>query len=325
MDGLTVLVDQFVDALHRAVFPPGTAGQDFNRDVFVGKEQPLARVLDAANTLPAFAPRRLVLVRRANQLLEGQVSESDAKAFLAYVASPSPSTTLLLIAGSKWDGRAKLVKALNKAGALIRFESPSERDMPKTLRAYAKAAQIRVESDAVRALVTALGHDFQRALEMLHYLHLYVGPESGRSIHPEDVAKVVSAVPEESVFELIDSLEDEAPERVLRGLYRLLVVKREPPLRLLALMARHYRQLLTVSVAQKGASLASLLGVPPFVADRLATQAAKGSTVQFARALASISMADRALKGGQLEAVRAMERLVLHLRSDQPLGGPRRG
>lgn len=322
VDGVAVLVNEFVDAVRITVFPPGAPGEDFNVDTFTGRETSLLRVLDAANMLPAFAPRRLVLVRRANLLLEGRISDDESKALLKYLEAPSPTTTLVLIAESKWDGRSKVYKALKKAGALVRFDAPSEREMPKILGARAEALDRSLEPEAIRVLVTHTGADLQKAVEALEYLDLYVGPGNGRPIKAADVESVFAAVREESVFELVDAISEDKPDKALRGLYQVLVAKREPALRLLALIARHYRLLLRTRSAQDSGqdhNLASLLGVPPFVADRLARQAHGGSLDRYARALASISVTDRALKGGALDDHRAVERLVLALQRDVPL------
>ena len=323
LDGLGLLVDEFVSEVRQLVCPVNAPAADFNFDLFTGKEAKLTRVLDAAKTLPAFAARRLVIVRQAHLLLEGRsVRDEDIEAVIRYLEHPSDTTTLIFIA-DKWDGRTKLYRAFKKKNATVRLEAPAERELPGVLASRAKTRGIHIEPEALRALLAAIGPDLEALVAALEQLHLFVGPESRRSIQRSDVEMVVSSVREESVFELVDAVSDESSTRALKGLHRLLIAQREPPLRLLALIARHYRHLIRARAAQDlgidRRELASMLGIPPFAAQRVSEQAAKSDCARLARCLASIATTDRALKGGTLDDLRAVERLVFALRQDESL------
>ena len=124
---------------------------------------------------------------------------------------------------------------------------------------------------------------------------------------------------EENVFQLVDDIGAKDRARVLAGLHQMLVVSREPALRLLALIARHYRMLLRARAAVEGRlprqELPRALGAPPFVVDKVLRQARGYDPAGLVRGLRLIAATDRALKGGSLSPVRAMERLALALMS----------
>ena len=328
LDGERLLVDEFIAAVRAAVFPPGASAVDFNFDQFIGRDVALAHVLDAARTLPAFAPRRLVVVRQAEPLVEGQGSakERGAEMFAGYLERPSPTTTLILAAGGRWDARTKLYRAAKKAGAAVRFEAPREREMPRAIEVRARKMGAHIEPDAVRALAEGVGVDLEAAVRALELLILYVGPGEGRTIRVQDVDEVVPRVREASIFALVDAVAEGNVAHLLEGIDRVLVKQREPALKFLALVTRHYRNLLRARVAlDSGISrgeLPSLLGVPPFALDGLLEQVQGGDAGRFARALASLSATDRALKGGSLGDVRAIERLAFALQYDQVLVPP---
>ena len=105
----------------------------------------------------------------------------------------------------------------------------------------------------------------------------------------------------------------------LAGLHAMLSNEQAHPLQLLALVARHYRNLMKTRAAQAAGvprdALGKLVGVPPFAVDKLIRQAKGYSGRGLSDALGAITAADRALKGGRLESTRAMERLVLQLMS----------
>lgn len=338
LDGVPVLVEEFLQAVRTAVFPPGATGMDFNFEQKTGPETNMVAVLDAAQTFPAFAPRRLVVVTQANVLVEPRGRSERAKdeadkaadQLLAYLERPSETTTLVLVAQEKWDGRLRPYKGLKKAGAAVRFEAPKEREMPKLLQARAQAMEIRIEPDAARALAQVVGTDLGAGVKHLEQLWLYVGPDRGVAIQRADVDAVITDVREENVFALMDAIASGSGASALHGLHNIFTQTREKrdatAFRTLGLLARQYRNLLATRSALDGGArrgdLASLIGVPPFAADKLADLAMTGPGDRFARALTSLAAVDRAFKGGSLDRQRTMERLVLALQRDEVLIPP---
>ncbi|MEQ8274181.1 MAG: DNA polymerase III subunit delta [Deltaproteobacteria bacterium] len=304
-----VLVDEFVAAVRDAAVPPHA--RDFNVDQFSGRDASIARVIDAAQTFPAFAQRRLVICQHADKL----DFDKNLDAFLAYLKDPSPTTTVLFVA-DKFDGRGKAYKAAAKAKVTVRFSSPNAREMPDVVRARARKMKIDVDARAVRAIVDAVGTDVGAASQALEVLSLYVG-EPARKITADDVAAVVAVTKEENIFKLVDAIGTGNRAAVLEGLHGILGVARDHPLRLLALVARHYRNLTKARAAlDAGVSrgeIQAMVGVPPFVMDNLLSQARRHDLKTLARGLAAVTATDRDLKGGALDNTRAMERLVFRL------------
>ena len=308
-----VWVDEAVRMLKAAAVPKHAA--DFNYEVLNAKQVSAARIVDSANMLPAFAERRMVLVVHADKLLQAD----DVEVLLAYAQKPSPTTTLVIVADKKFDGRMKGYLALKKAGTVLRFDTLKPREMPGAVRARARTLGVQLEEGAVRALVDAVGTDLSRASQVLEVLSLYLEPSEVRAITADDVAEVAMVTREENVFELVDDIGAKDRARVLAGLHQMLVVSREPALRLLALVARHYRMLLKAHEADQARvprqQLPAALGVPPFVVDKVLRQARGYDRADLVRGLRWVAATDRALKGGSLSPIRAMERLALGLMS----------
>lgn len=301
------LLEEFLTALKDAAVPP--AARDFNFEAYVAKETTITRILDSASTLPAFAQLRMIVVTQADKLF----TESDA--LMRYLEQPSPTTVLVFIA-DKFDGRTKVYKAAQKAGAAFRFARPKPSEMPGLVKQRAERRGVKIEPAAVRMLIDAVGADLGAADRSLELLELYRGEEE-RAVDADDVATVIFAAKEESVFELVDAIGTGDREGALALLYRILVVQREPALRVLALVARHYRQLLTtremLDRRVAPAEMASVMGLPPFVVDKLRRQASRLSVDGLVKGHALIKAADRQLKGGRLSDARVMEGLALGL------------
>jgi DNA polymerase-3 subunit delta len=303
------LVDDAVRAIKAASLP--ATARDFNYDVFSAKETPAIRIVEAAQTMPAFAKRRLVVVNHAEK-----IDGDNADALIGYVENPNPYAVLLLIA-DKFDARTRLYKSFKKSAVTLRFDKPKLGEMAQIVRARAERIGVQIEGPAVRALVDAIGADATAAWQALDLLALYVGPNTKRPIGLADVEAVVTATKEESIFSLVDAIGSGDRAAVLEGLHQMLSGSHEHPLRVLAMVARHYRNLVKVRAAlDRGAprgEIQSIAGVPPFVVDNLIQQAKRQPLSALCRGVVACGEADRDFKGGPLDDARAMERLALSL------------
>lgn len=311
VDGTYSLVQGFLQTVTEMAFPPGAMGKDFNFERLSGREAGVSvqRILDSAQTLPAFAPRRLIIVSQADAILPDR-KDAVNEAFVQYAKKPSPTTTLVLVS-EKWDARTKVYKAIQKHGRIARFEPPSERQLPQYIQRRAKHFGLRIDDDAVSALIRATGHDFEGLNAAIEKLSLFVGD---RSASRADVDTVSPAVAEESIFALVEAIAEGRTADALQGVHHMMVGQREPALRLLAMVARQYRLLVKAKAGlSEGKNLASLLGVPPFSVDGFRSQARKMNFEQLAQALSDVAEADHRLKGGALdvEDIRIFESLLL--------------
>jgi DNA polymerase III subunit delta len=320
-----ILVDEAVAQIKAAALS-GPA-KDFNLDLLDARDAPIQRILDAAATLPAFAPQRLVVVKNIEKWEKEDESKDKLAPLLSYIANPSPTTVLLLIASDKLDGRLRLYRQLDKAGVLIRFTHPNEREMPELVRRRAKSIGLSLDEEAVRAIVDAVGANMSGVIESLEKLALYTGEK--KSATRRDVEEVVSPAREESIFEFADAVGGRNLPSALALLHSMMDVSRSHPLAILGMLARHWRNLIvartSIDTRAPPMDLASELRLPPFVVDRVIAQAKKQQLGALVSGLSAIAETDGMLKGGKLEHARAMERLVMALIGVDRRDAPGRG
>src|SRR5512136_1516812 len=82
------LIDRSIKRLLDRTVSPDS--RDFNLNIYYGKECKGEEIAAAAQTLPMFADRRVVLVKRS-----GELSAGALEVLAQYVADPSPSTCLI--------------------------------------------------------------------------------------------------------------------------------------------------------------------------------------------------------------------------------------
>jgi DNA polymerase-3 subunit delta len=152
---------------------------DFNLFEFSGEpnsEAPAA--VSEALTLPVFAERRLVIVRNPKLPAEARA------AYAEYLASPSPTTTLVLQGEDRRpDRKDPLAAAAAKAGAVVLFSPMSETEAAERLVAEAKKAGKTLSPAAADAVVAEAGTDWGILSGELEKLTLFVGQEA--EIGPE--------------------------------------------------------------------------------------------------------------------------------------------
>jgi len=281
-----ILIERVVTALREAVVPPAARG--FNYDAVEGKPTG-ARIVALAQTLPMMAQRRMIYVRDLSAM-----PADEAEPLLTYLAKPNPSTVVVCIA-TKLDKRIKLYAQLSKKRYLHVLEAP--RQLAPWVRAEAQHRGVQLDAAAVTRLVDAVGDDLSRLALTVEQLGLYA---AGRPVSSDDVDDLVADTRERTVFELTDAIGAADRSRALAAVASL-CDQRESAVGVVVMLARHVRQLSLVYTLRATnvprSSWAGMLGVPPFVVDKLTAQARSYSPASLAAATQRLANADRALKG----------------------------
>src|SRR5690606_29213436 len=299
------LLERAAELLKRAALGDGPSG--FNDDLFHGNASFSAqRVINAARTLPMMAQARYVLARDVDQ-----APAEEQEALAAYFASPVDTACVVLTA-EKLDKRSKLVKAANAAKAA--FEAKPMKGA--ALRRFAtEEAQRRghvLTPRAADALTDALGDDLAAIDDACERLSLYAG--EGAKIDVDAVEACVTRIATDSIWALVDAVGARNTKKALHAAGSLLA-DREPPLRILAMVARQLRIVarmregLAAKMSDEEAALAA--GAPPFKARELKESARRFTMRELSAAFTTLAMADLALKGSRVPPERVLEESVI--------------
>lgn len=289
----------------------------FAMDKFDGESCDGTTIVGAANLMPMLGGRRVVVVKRAQKLLE------KSEELQGYVADPAPTTVLVLELSKSPDRRRKTWKAIEKAATVVSCDAPRPAELSDWVVEQAKIRDLSLGRDGVRYLVSEFGGDLRRLTNELEKLSLY---SAGERIDPETIATVLGRGKAQSIFKFIDAVGSGDSAKALRQLGRLLE-EGEPPLRVLALLDRLVGQLRIAREATVGAGgsrgrggggMAKLLGVPPSTADALAEAARRMDESKLAAAVGGVSACDRLLKSSSVAPRIALESLTMTLCA----GGP---
>lgn len=300
------LIDRAVDILRARVLDPRT--RDFNYELYYGKEAGAGRIVQAARTLPMMAKRRLVLVRDADEMKADELA-----GLIPYVGDPAPETCLVFV-GEKIDQRMKFFAAFKKHGALVKLDPLYERQLPDFVRGEARARGVTIAPDAVQLVVDEIGAELGQLADAVERLSIFVGER--KQVTADDVVAVVATTRQRSVFELANAVGERDRARALSMLASMLGA-RESGVRIVAMLARHLRQLWITSElltrTRDKFEIAQALGIPPFFVEDMMRQARTLDRTRAARMHAALYLADKNLKSSRVDDARILELLILEL------------
>jgi DNA polymerase-3 subunit delta len=294
-------------------------------------------VLDRAQTPSLMAPFQVIFVRNVRQLYTRGAKKEEFAALARYFRSPNPQALLLFVAdfvSIPADARRmemddknrfeRLTETLGEHCGMVELARVNEDDAMRWAIATALEAETRLEPDAARQLVDALGSDMMLVASELEKLLLYTLGK-GR-ITLGDVETMVLGAKQRSLYELTDAISSRESARALALLHGLLNSSdagEDAAIGHLYMLARTFRQMLVIlekNVRDSRAIWQALwqgFRMPPFAADDLIRQARRyKSRRELTRALRLIARADLELRSSPPDKRLVLERLVYELASE---------
>lgn len=260
------LVDRSVRLLLERAIDPSL--KDFNYNVFYGNESKGIDIADAAQTLPMFAERRAVLVKRAENL-----SAAACEALLPYILKPSASTCLIFT-GTKIDQRKKFFLELKKHGDLVEFKRLYDNKLSAFIQSESTVHGKPIDSAAADLLSFLIGNNLQELSSQIEKLVVFAG--SHPRITLEDVRSVASNSKAFTVFELARYLCVRDLSHALKSLDTLFRNGEETPM-MIGALSMHFRKLWRIRemLDRKAAKpdIAKEVGINPYFLDDMIIQA----------------------------------------------------
>jgi DNA polymerase III subunit delta len=335
------LVDRCREAVLKAFVPPDL--KDFCLSDLDLSSTPIFDVLDRAQTPSLMAPFQVIFVRNVRQLYTRGAKKDEFAALERYFKSPNPQALLIFVADflriptdtrrMEMDDKnrfERLTETLGEHCGMIELARVGEEDAMRWAVVTAQAAETKLEPDAARELVDALGADMMLIASELEKLLLYT---SGRGrITLGDVETMVLAAKQRSLYELTDAISSRNTARALALLHGLLNSSdagEDAAIGHLYMLARTFRQMLVIvekNVRDSRAIWQALwqgFRMPPFAADDLIRQARRyKSRRELTRAIRLIARADLELRSSPPDKRLVLERLVYDLASESKPPSP---
>ena len=275
-----------------------------NFHYFEGKGLDLKEIISLADTMPFFADRRLILV-------DGSGFFKSAQEELAAYLPQMPDTTCLVFAESEVDKRNRLYKRVKELGYAAELNKQDTAQLMRWAAGILGRDGRKISRPVMEYFLERTGDDMENIRMELEKLVCYT---MGRDvITKEDVDAVGTVHVTSRVFDMVAAIVAGNTKKAM-DLYEDLLTLKEPPMRILFLIARQFNQLLqikelTAAGKDKGA-MASALKVPPFAVGKLTAQARAFTRDQILSWVTLCVETEEAVKTGRLSDRLAVELLI---------------
>jgi DNA polymerase-3 subunit delta len=309
--------------------------RDFALYEFDLGETALGEILDRARTPSLMAPFQVFFIRGVKNLYGRGSHEAEFEAIAAYVNNPNPDALLVFVADhisipadvrrmelTDKERYERIRDTLGEFCGIVELARVEENEAVRWLTEQAAQETAKIDADAAREMVDALGGDMMMIAGELEKLLLYVGEK--KRITLGDVETMVLAAKQRSLYELTDAISAKDRVRALQVLDAILSTGEgeEAAIGHLYMLSKTFRQMLVIlernvrDTRMLWAALWQGFRVPPFAAEEIIRQARRyKSKRDLTRAIRLVARADLALRSNPAGKRLVLERLVLDLTS----------
>jgi len=274
----------------------GSADRSLVLEDFSGEDLELGAVADACRTPPFLSDRRVVIVRDA-----GRFNADQLQPLLAYLDDPMP-TTRLVVAGGGGQLPPKFVTAFKQCpAAVVMGTDVAGRDAHGWLAGRMAQAPVRLTPAAAALVESHLGEDLNRLGALMRVLATAYG--EGARLGPDDIVPYLGQPGAVPPWDLTDAIDRGQTKSALEVLHRLTDAGGRHALVVLAILARHFGNVLKVqspaiaSEAQAAEALGIAKGRSTFPARKALDAARRLGPAGTGDAIVALADAELALKG----------------------------
>ncbi|MDR1765748.1 MAG: DNA polymerase III subunit delta [Lachnospiraceae bacterium] len=303
--------EDFLKRSYRNRFREAIGGEgSANYNHFEGKGIDVEELAALSQTLPFFGDRRLLMVESSGffksppGMVDTLLGALDAA---ARMGADDGFVTFVFVE-SEVDRRGKLFKKVSEMGYAVELKHQGEGQLATWLAGVLAKDGKRIQQLAAQRLIAKVGDDMNRLRNEADKLVAYTYGRDAVTV--EDVDAVCADQVENKVFDMVGAQVSGDMGRTME-LYEDLVALREPPMRILFLLARQFNQIWELKTWQQAGidrtEIASRLKVPVGIVSKISAQS-RGMTASqaYGRVRFCLEM-EEAVKTGMMNDRIALE------------------
>ena len=298
--------EEFLKQSYKKRLRQAVAGDDtMNYNYFEGKGLDVQELISLANTMPFFSDRRLIVV-------EDSGCFKAASDELVEALPDIPDTTCMVFVESAVDKRNRLYKKVKELGSAVELKRQSASQLAVWAGRILAQNGRKITSSDMNLFLERTGDDMETIRTELEKLISYtMGQEI---VAREDIEAVTTVQVTNKIFDMVAAIVA-GKTKIAMDRYEDLLTLKEPPMRILFLIARQFNQILLVKEMMASgndkSAIASKLKIPPFAAAKLMPQARNFTKEQLAGCVEACVEAEEAVKTGRLGDRLAVELLIM--------------
>ena len=244
----------------------GQAAEEMNYTQFEGPNVDLNKVRETAQTMPFFAPRRLIVLENTG------IFKKEEEGWLEFMEN-LPDTTYLIFIERDLNRTTRLYKRVVKNWYAANLDHPDNATLGKWCIGTLEKMNATIEKDALALFIEKCCDSMDRMNGELTKLASY---SAGKPITCEMVNLVTIPTIEDQIFAMIEAVAAGKEQEALSMYYDLEVLK-EAPEKVMLLLGQHFHRLrIMKSLRDDGrteAAIASSLKMNPYIVKKMCRQA----------------------------------------------------
>jgi len=312
------LIDKTIDMLREKYIDKSF--ETLNYVVLDGKDIDFDNILDACETLPFMAEKKLVIIKDINEVMENKGTDFD-KRLGEYISKLDHYLTLIIIDKSNsLNKTSNIYKAVKKLGGVVEFNKLKGRDLNAWVEKKFKEYNKNISYGNISYFIQSSSYSTYNSLNTLYDLEneilKIVNYTQEKEISKEDIDLVLSRTLDTNIFNLLSYLNRRDSEAALRT-FNELYISNEPVQRILAMIIRQIRLMLSYKLYRERGdtegSIQKKLQIKDYEFKRISKASSSFSKEYLLQALELILRLDIKQKTSSQDEKLALEMLIIQL------------
>jgi len=291
---------------------------DFNYVKYNLYDTSFNQIMEEALTMPFISEKKAIVVKNTFIFTGEKVSKDiqpnneQVNEFLEKY--DGENFIIFEVYQNKLDERKKITKTLKKTSKLTKVEQMSEQEIKKWIKNKLHENFKDIKQDALNLFIELTGINFNIVSQELEKIILFLGERP--TINKKDVEEIINRSLEQNVFLLTEYIQKGEKYKAIQ-LIKDLIVMKEEPIKLLALITSNYRLYYQCKILSRkgysGQQIAKTINVHPYRVKLALNQVKHYQLTHLLNIIDQCAETDYKLKSSYMDKQLILELFILSL------------
>lgn len=294
--------------------------ETLNYIVLDGKEINFDSVLNACETLPFMAQKKIVIIKDIGEMVENNQNDFEGKMATYFEELADYVCLVIMDRSSNFKKTGKIYRTIRKLDGIVEFPRLKGADLSNWVNKGFRENNKEISNVDLNYFIQQSTYSDYNSTKTLYDLEnelkKVASHSSNRKVSKEDIDSSLARTLDTNIFNLLKSITDKDSESALR-IFNEMYIANEPVQRILFMIIRQLRLILSYKLyKEKGYSESQVqekLQVKAFEFKKISAQASGFSEGQLRKALNYILETDIKQKTSSYDEKLALEILIINL------------
>lgn len=225
--------------------------REFNLAIYDLQNSSLDSIIEECESISFFGDKKVVLIENSyiftSQKVKGNsILEQNIAVLEKYIQNPNPDTVLVFfVPFEELDNRKKIVKQIKQVATLVDVNPLKQQEIILFVQHYLKLSNYQMDRNILEFFLKRVNYKLTACMNELE--KLFLAADDTKKITKQLIIDLVAPTLEDNIFNLTEYVLKKDTKKVLE-IYHDLVLQKEEPIKLLALLIGQFRLLIQVKI-----------------------------------------------------------------------------